>query len=413
MRNRLLGSWILVVVLAVLSLRPAPAFAEVTAGVSYTVPKGWAAADRGALRILAPSEQKAGELMVAMVVGVQPASGSPDDQIASLAATYNADAKVAAASAVSITDRGAAGKLYMKSFDVENADLGAHTRMLAVLVRGDLRGVILFVFTSNAVLRAHGAAVQELMKSLAIVAKPGSVTAPVVPAAPATLPASGTDGALPTGETAGYLGSPGWRPSGRGVKIPPVPRFVDGRPVGLWWRYQADATKMFPLLMIYLPDGTVASNPRFGGGALFDVDGQRKQPNRTGVGTFTVQAGKITQVIDSFTQTDTFKSGTDKDGLWFEIGAGRHYPLEPVSAKEMVGTWRSPSGKLTFRADGTYESGTVIVNSEVTAAQGSGGTWQADGYLVWFRSAKGADWMSSVGRTGKLLVVGQTVYKRE
>lgn len=410
MRNRVLGSWILVGLL-VLSLRAAPASAEVTAGISYTVPSGWAAADKGALRILAPSDQRAGELMVVMVVGAQPASGSPEDQVASLAATYNADTKPVGASAVTATDRGAAGKLYVKSFDVENAELGAHTRMLAVLVRGDLRAVILFVFTNNTVLRKHGAAVQELLKSLAIVAKPGSLAAPAVAAAP---PASATEGALPTGETPGlYMGTPGWRPSGRGVKIPPVPAVVEGRPTGMWWRYQADASRMFPLLMIYLPDGTHAYNPRFGSGALFDVDGQRKQPGKTGVGTFSVKDGKITQAADGFTQTDAFRSGTDKDGPWFEIGAGRHYPLAQISAKELVGTWRSPSGKYTFRADGTYEGGTVIINREVTAAQGTAGTWQADGYLLAFRPSSGAEWMTSVGRTGSFLVVGQTLYKRE
>jgi len=266
----------------------------------------------------------------------------------------------------------------MKSFDVQNAELGAHTRMLAVLIRGDLRAVI-----------------QELLQSVTIVAKPGSTTAPAVPA---TAPASGVGGALPTGETPGlYMGAPGWRPSGCGVKIPPVPSMVEGRPVGLWWRYQADATRMFPLLMIYLPDGTVAYNPRFGSGALFDVDGQRKQRGRTGVGVFSVKDGKITQTTDGFSQTDTFTFGTDRDGSWFEIGAGRHYPLEPISAKEIVGTWRSPSGKYTFRADGTYESGNVIINSEVTVAQGTAGRWQADGYLLAFQPSNGAE----------------TLYKRE
>jgi hypothetical protein len=314
-----------------------------------------------------------------------------------------------AASDLTSTDRGAAGTLYVKSFDVQNAELGAHTRMLAVLVRGDQRAVILFVFTSNAVLRKHGAAVQELLKGLTIVAKPG---APAAPVAPVASPAP--TGALPTGETPGlYMGTPGWRPSGRGVKIPPVPAVVEGRPVGMWWRYQADATRMFPLLMIYLPDGTHAYNPRFGSGALFDVEGQRKQPGTTGVGTFNIKDGRITQTTDGFTQTDTFKSGSDKDGPWFEIGAGRHYPLEQTSAKAIVGTWRSPSGTYTFRADGTYGSGDVIVNSAVTVAQRSGGTWQADGYLLALRPSNGAEWMTSVGRTGQFLVIGQAVYKRE
>lgn len=418
MLHRFVPRPFLAVLVMVVAVRITPAVADVAAGVSYTVPAGWAAADKDGLRILAPSNLKSGELMVAMVAGVQPATGSPDEQLAGLAATYNSDAKVVASTAAILTDRGAVGKLYVKSFDVKNTDMGAHTRMLAILVRGDLRAVVLFVFTNNAVLRAHGAGVQELLASLSIAASPGSLPAPVSsPAAPAaatnaTKPTS-TDGHLPTGDTPGFMGSPGWLPSGRGVKIPSAPRVVKGRPEGLWWRYQASSTTMFPLLMVYLPDGTYASNPRFGSGALFDVDGQRKQAGTTGVGTFTMNNGKISTAADGFTRTDTFKSGADKDGPWFEIGAARHYPLEQVPAKTIVGTWKSPSGKYVFRADGTFESGNVMVNSEVTVAQGSRGTWQADGYLLAIRPSQGAAWITTVGRTGKFLIVGQTVYTGE
>ena len=413
MRHRDLTRWILTGLMLVLALHSSPAVADVAAGVRFTVPKGWTAADKNGLRILAPSNQKAGELMVAMVIGAQRATGSPDDQVAELAATISADAKVIGSSDLTFTDRGSVGKLYMKSFDVENADMGAHTRMLAILVRGDVRAVILFVFTNNAVLQAHGAAVQELLKGITIVAKASSLPAPQAPpVAPATS-TTGADGHLPTGDTPGFMGSPGWLPSGRGVAIPPVPRVVKGRPEGMWWRYQADATRMFPLLMVFLPDGTHAYNPRFGSGTLFDVEGQRKQRGSTGVGTFTVKDGKISTATDGFTKTDTFRSGTDKDGPWFEIGAGRHYPLELVPAKSIVGTWKSPSGKYVFRADGTFESGNVIVNSEVTVAAGNRGTWQADGYLLAFRPSAGAAWITTVGRTGKFLIVGQTVYTRE
>jgi hypothetical protein len=209
------------------------------------------------------------------------------------------------------------------------------------------------------------------------------------------------------------MGSPGWLPSGRGVAIPSVPRVVNGRPEGVWWRYQASSTTMVPLLIVFLPDGTHAYNPRFGSGTLLDVDGQRNQRGSTGVGTFSIKDGKISTATDGFTHTDTFKSGSDKDGPWFEIGAGRHYPLEQVPAKTIVGKWKSPSGTYAFHADGTYESGTVIVNSEVTVAAGNRGTWQADGYLLAIRPSQGAGWITSVGRTGKFLIVGQTVYTRE
>jgi len=413
MSNRLVWRWLLVGLVLVCSLRGATAFAEVMAGVSYKVPKGWTSTDKDGVRMISPSSLKSGELMVAMLVGAQAAAGRPDDQLAALAATYNADSTVLGSTDVMVTDRGAAGSFHMKSFDVQNADLGAHTRMLAILVRGDARAVVLFVFSNNAVLRAHGEGVQALLQSISIVAKPGTLKAPALrPAAPATTEAGAT-GKIPTGDTGGYMGSPGWLPSGRGVAIPLTPRVVKGRPEGLWWRYQADATTMFPLLMVYLPDGTHASNPRFGSGTLLDVDGQRAQPGSTGVGTFTVKGGQISTAADGFTQTDTFRSGADKDGPWFEIGAGRHYPLALASATSIVGSWKSSSGRYVFRADGTFDSGNVIINSEVTAAQGNRGTWIADGYLLSLRPASGAGWITSVGRTGGFLVIGQRVYTRE
>lgn len=201
MSNRLVWRWLLVGLVLVCSLRGATAFAEVVAGVSYKVPTGWTSADKDGVRMIAPSSLKSGELMVAMLVGAQAAAGRPDDQIAALAATYNADATVLGATDVMVTDRGAAGSFHMKSFDVQNADLGAHTRMLAILVRGDARAVVLFVFSNNAVLRAHGEGVQALLQSITIVAKPGTLKAPALrPAAPATTEVAAT-GKIPTGDT--------------------------------------------------------------------------------------------------------------------------------------------------------------------------------------------------------------------
>lgn len=386
----------------------APAFADVTNGVRYAVPSGWVGVDKDNVRVVAPPPQP-GELMAAVIVGAQAATGSPDEQLGALASALNSDAKVRGSSDVSITDRGAVGKLYAKSYDVESADHGVHVRMIGLLLRGDQRAVIVLLFTSNTVLQKHGAGVQELLKSVAIVAPPGTPTP--------TPPPTTDDGThLPTGNTPDlYFGSVGWMPSGRGVKIPTT-RIANGKPEGMWWRYTSggmNGNQMIPLLMVYLPDGTHAVNPRFGSGALYDVDGQRAQHGSTGVGTFTIKDGKISETTDGYTHENPFKSGTDKDGPWFEIGAGRHYPLELVAAKDLVGRWKSPSGKFVFNANGTYESGNVIINREVTVAQGSQGRWQADGYLLAIRPGQAREYITSVGRTGKFLIIGTTVYARE
>src|SRR3990167_2359300 len=106
--------------------------------------------------------------MVAMIAGVQAASGTPDAQLAALAATYNAGATVGASSASALTDLGKAGKLYLQQFQVTAPDLGEHRRILAILVRGSQRAVVLVVFSNDAVLAKHGAGMTALLKSLAI-----------------------------------------------------------------------------------------------------------------------------------------------------------------------------------------------------------------------------------------------------
>ena len=74
-----------------------------------------------------------------------------------------------------------------------------------------------------------------------------------------------------------------WLPSGKGVPIP-APAIVKGSPVGMWFKTQYDSTTFNnrPILHIYLADGTRASNPRLGGGLIYDIEGQRKQKGKQG-----------------------------------------------------------------------------------------------------------------------------------
>jgi hypothetical protein len=380
------------------------ALADVTNGIRYSVPTGWSAADQKGVRMLAPSDLKAGELMLAIMLGVQAPAGRPEDQIAQMAATINADAKVTSSSSVQITDRGGAGKLYIKNFDVVSSDMGAHGRMIAVLVRGDQRAAILFLITNTKVLQRYGAGVQELLKSLeidpqAVAPAPARpATPPATPATSPTTPATPAPGHLPTGETPDlYPGAPGWLPSGRGVAIPAA-RVVRGSPEGMWWSFQTRGARTSAIATIFLADGTRASNPRPGGGTLFDVEGQRKGRGTTGVGTFSVKDGKITQTYDGFTHTDAFKSGGGPDGEWIEIGASRHYPLAPVTTRDLAGTWKAAGQTFSFGADGSLPGG---------------GTWQLDGYLLAIRNRGAAAYITTVGRTGKLLIIGASSFTRE
>jgi hypothetical protein len=390
----------LAVLTVTIALRLTPAFADVANGLHYSVPNGWSSADKAGLRIVAPSDLGSGEIMMAFMLGMQPATGSPEDLIASVAGFINTDVKVNSSSDVVITDRGGAGKFYIKNFDVESKDMGAHARMVAVLVRGDRRAAILFLVTNTKVLQKYGAGMQELLNSVAI--DPDAVAPVPVPAIPRTpAPATPTtrgDGHLPTGETPDlYPGSVGWLPSGRGVAIPAA-RVVKGSPEGMWWHFQTRANTTTAITTIFLPDGTRATNPRLGAGTLFDLDGQRKTKGTTGVGTFSVKEGAIIQTHDGFHHTDAFRSGSDNNGAWIEIGGARYYPLAPASAKDLVGTWSFSGQKFRFRADGTLAGG---------------GAWQLDGYLLAIRNGNAPQYITTVGRTGKLLIIGTTSYSRE
>jgi hypothetical protein len=386
--------------LIIVALRATPAAADVTNGLRYSVPKGWSTSEMNGVRIVHPSTLDNGEMMLALLIGVQPAAGSPDEQIATIAATINTDVTVSSSSAILVTDRGDAGKIHIKNFDVTSKEMGRHGRMVALMIRGDQRGAIVFMITDNKVLQKYGDGMQELLKSFALDSKavPAAAAKPTTEqAAPKATQTAAAEGHLPTGETPDlYPGSSGWLPSGRGVAIP-VARVVKGKPEGLWWHFQSSGSKTKAVTTIFLADGTRATNPRPGSGLLFDLEGQRKAPGTTGVGTFSIEGGKITQTHDGFTQTDSFRSGSDKNGAWIEIGAGRHYPLVFTTAKDLVGTWKGTGQTFTFYADGALEGG---------------GTWQLDGYLLAIRNPNGGSYITTVGRTGALLIIGSSSYSK-
>ena len=220
-----------------------------------------------------------------------------------------------------------------------------------------------------------------------------------------------TSGRLPTGNTPNlYPGSPGWLPSGRGVAIPDA-QVVDGKPEGLWWHWQSSgASRMNAGLILFLPDGTRASNPRPGGGRLFDLEGQRAQPGSTGLGTFEVDDGKLIQHYDGDTSTDPFEETSEG----FSLGPQKHMPLAPPTEDNLVGSWATPGGKFIFRSDGTFESGLVDVGSDYTLAGGSKGMWMLDGYLIQLQQTGGPSWITTIGMTGDdFMVMGTAIYNRK
>lgn len=218
---------------------------------------------------------------------------------------------------------------------------------------------------------------------------------------------------IPTGNTPDlFPGSPGFLPSGRGVPIPPA-EVVDGEPRGLWWHPQVRSMgKTVAIPVLFLAGGIRASNPRPGSGTDFDLEGQRAQKGNTGVGTFRVEDGKLTQEYDGFTSTEPLSFGDDEEGPWMKLGAAQYWPLAPPNEAAMPGKWRTSGGAYLFRDDGTYESGHVDVNAEW--AVGGKGTWLLDGYLLQISPTGAPSWITTIGATGdRFLVIGTSLYDRE
>src|SRR5262249_1732251 len=109
--------------------------------------------------------------------------------------------------------------------------------------------------------------------------------------------AGGPSGGTPTGETPDlYPGMPGWLPSGGGVPTPPA-RLVDSKPQGLWWT-TAYGSGPRAITFVFLPHGIHTSNPRYGGGMLVDIEGQKRQLGANGMGPFSISGNTITREHD-------------------------------------------------------------------------------------------------------------------
>jgi hypothetical protein len=218
----------------------------------------------------------------------------------------------------------------------------------------------------------------------------------------------GGSGAIPMGDTPDlFPGMPGWRPSGRGVRIPDAS--FSGAPRGLWVAQDLSRARV----MLFLPDGTSAENPRLGGPWLFDVEGQRAQRGATGVGRFEVSGGDLTIQRDGFTSTQRLSDGSDGSGSWMALGQLRLRPVQALSRQQLVGTWNAGNSRYVFRADGTFESGQTSL--EVMAGAARRGRWTLEGYLLMLEPDGAPGWITFAGSTGRgrLAVFGDTLYTRE
>lgn len=227
--------------------------------------------------------------------------------------------------------------------------------------------------------------------------------------APAAVTKARARSTLPRGETPElFPGSSGWLPSGRGEPMPRA-RVEADRPEGLWWRFDGQGRAQ---ILLFLEDGTRASNPRPGGGVLFDREGQRAQRGTTGLGTFEVSEGMMSEHHDGFDSTHPLTWGSDDDGEWIKIGQAKYVALEFVTEDDIVGSWKGQGGRYVFHDDGTFESGHLVNTAEFAAGVGMKGHWELEGYLISLEPNGAPGWISTISRSGSLLLLNTSVYSR-
>lgn len=367
-------------------------------GVTYKLPAGWQEGVEGEAKVFAPKNLKEGEAVAVILTPAVPATDEPaKKQFETLVAAANADAKVTGQGEVAVKSEGG-GTVCVQAFEMESSDVGKHSRIYAMVLAEKKRALAIVIIKPESAATKHQDDITNLLSSFKI-KNAGAET---------TSSAGGT----PTGNTPTlYPGMPGWLPSGKGLPIPES-GIVNGKPQGVFWTTSyGSGTKA--TMFVFLPSGIHASNPRFGGGKLFDAEGQKAQPGVNGVGPWSISGGKMTRKYDTFSRTETYTIGKDASGAFFKEGAALFRPLDPMTKAGIVGTWRFPGRKYVFNANGTYEFGQVETGDGWAAGSNVSGTYTVDGYLVVMRQKDGPTIITPMGTPGPgLMIVNGVFYKK-
>jgi len=378
------------------------AFSQEFKGVLYKAPAGWEQGVEAEAKVLAPKGLKQGEVLVIIMTGAIPSNGSSwEKQFTDTIAIANDKGKTSQASEVQTRDTGTT-KLLVQTVQLDLAPMGKHSRLYAQVSQGDQRVFVTVVINKNSLMEKYGSAVSDFLANLSFKSAPGAVANPII--TPST-------GKIPTGDTPDlFPGAVGWRPSGKGVPIP-APAIVNGKPVGLWWKATTDGM-LKKVTHVYLADGTRASNPRLGGGRLFDLAGQRAQKGVTGVGTFAIAGGQIVERYDSFETKAAYVTGSDGSGTFFKIGRAMFRPLIQVTEKSIVGKWQGPASTYVFQPDGTYQSAATMGDPDIAVGSVQSGRYVLDGYLIMLQPKDGPLEINRIGFAGPMLAKGSIFYYR-
>lgn len=363
-------------------------------GVLYKLPKGWQESDEGDAKVFTPKGLKEGEIVVVILTpAVDATDEQPAKQFETVVAAANSGSKVLAAGEVQSKVEGGI-TVCIQAMQLDSPEVGKHSRICTMLFSAKKRALAIVMIKPDDLATKYQEGITDLMASFKL---KGDAAA-----------AGGT----PTGDTPGlYPGMPGWLPSGKGVPIP-APAIIEGKPQGIWWS-MSYGNGQKAMTFVFAANGMQASNPRYGGGALWDMEGQKKQPGANGVGPFSISGGKITRDYDGFHNVDPYATGTDASGKFFKIGGGIFRPLSPTTKASITGTWRASGSKYVFSADGTYEFGQVTQGDGWAAGSQVSGTFNSDGYLVTLRRTEGQVIVQPMGMVSKdLLLINGIFYKK-
>ncbi|MDI9635094.1 hypothetical protein QPK87_31355 [Kamptonema cortianum] len=380
-----------------------PVVSDVHEGVYFKAPAGWKSTTDDGVRTLVPTGLKDGEILAIVISAAEKSpSETPAKQLESLANEINADCTIIAKGEIGELKR-TSGTVVIQAVAVEQEALGAHSRLIGLILEDGKRALVLILAKPDSLLEKHQTAITEFLSSLSLKA-PSKIATPANPSSK-----------IPYGETPSeYMGSVGWRPSGRGVPLPLNASFVDGKPHGVWYGTGTDSNMNFvPTVYIYLSDGTRATHPRLGGPTLYDIEGHKAQPGFTGVGRYTISNGVMTEEFDGMRTSGEYKMGKNDNGIFFYVGQKIIRPVVPLTKTNILGKWTSRGSQFEFLADGTYKSGQVLDTGDWVVGSMTSGRYTIEGFILMLEPNGSPIQLDRAGLGGPMLIKGARFYTKK
>jgi hypothetical protein len=381
------------IALASLVLLAQAALPATFSGVSYQRPAGWTEKDDGKLRLLVAPPAAPGQFLVVTLAPAGDGSKDPAHDLEALAAKAEAGGKRLSQGSVQLKQAGGLQHAMLLT-RVEQGSLGDHERMYELVTDGNTAVLAVAAVKGKETLAKHALALQALLAGLrpATSASAGGASAGDGAASPEPSSAAGAGSGIPYGPSTAAVLDHAFRPSGKGVPMPP-PAIEDGKPVGLWWNVHIATLGMGPSGAIYpslfLPDGTFVLFYRPGGPFLADLDGMRAENDAVHIGRYSVSGKELTVEYGTLRRSGPLRIERTPEGPYFVWDNKEYQPVTPLSRSDLVGTFAQGAiDPITFRADGTLVTTPAGIDAQWShndLKERLEGRWYLDGYLLALR----------------------------